>query len=100
MSDVTPCGVKLNSANRRTLNAIFARPTRADVDWDEFLRLYRALGGEPVATGSGSVRRLKLKDVRAAFHEPHPAGEMKKGAVEAARRFLINAGFEPLDETI
>ncbi len=84
--------VELNSANRRTLAALFTQPTRTDVDRDDFIRLCRALGGDPVAAGSGSVRRLKLNGVRAAFHEPHPRGVMKKGAVDSARLFLLNAG--------
>jgi hypothetical protein len=41
------------------------------------------------------VRRFKLNGVKAAFHEPHPTGVMKKGAVESARLFLANAGVSP-----
>lgn len=87
--------MKLNSANCAVLCAIFAEPTRADIDWDDFIRVYRALGGDKPVQGSGSVRRLKLNGVRAVFHEPHPKGTMKKYAVEDARDFLTNAGKTP-----
>lgn len=85
----------LSSKNCRTLCDVWEQPTRSDVDWDDFIRLYLAMGGEPVRNGSGSVRRLRLNDVKAAFHEPHPTGAMKKGAVESARLFLLNAGVSP-----
>ena len=38
--------------------------------------------------------RVKLNDVRAVFHEPHPQNEIDKGAVKAVREFLIKAGIE------
>ena len=88
----------LGSRHRRILVDIFTHPTRADVDWDDFVRLYLALGGDAVKSGSGSVRRFRLNGVKAAFHEPHPTGIMKKGAVDSARLFLANAGISPANE--
>ncbi|WP_375460703.1 type II toxin-antitoxin system HicA family toxin [uncultured Enterovirga sp.] len=85
----------LNSANCHLLCGLWEQPTRADILWEDFVRLYVALGGEKVKSGSGSVRRFRLNGVRAAFHEPHPSGVMKKGAVDSARLFLANAGVSP-----
>jgi hypothetical protein len=85
----------LSSKNCRVLCDVFEHPTRADIDWDDFVSLYVALGGSAVRNGSGSVRRLRLNGVKAAFHEPHPGGLMKKGAVDSARLFLTNAGSSP-----
>lgn len=83
----------LNSANRRTLERIFERPTRSDIRWSDIEKLVIALGGT-VSAGAGSRRRFFL--VRpAVFHEPHPDPATDKGAVASVRRFLINAGVRP-----
>ncbi len=84
----------MNKANRQTLAAIFARPTRADVRWADVEALVRALGGE-VVERQGSRVALILNGVRAVFHRPHPRPEAKKGAVDAVRQFLTNAGVTP-----
>jgi hypothetical protein len=95
-----PLLVPLSSANCATLCAIFAVPTRADVVWNDFARLVRALGGEWRKPGrsAGSGRRAVLNGVRGLFHEPHPDPRIKKGSVESARMFLSNAGVTPQSE--
>jgi hypothetical protein len=84
----------MNSAQQRTLEAIFARPTRADVRWLAIESLIRALGGE-VTERAGSRVAARLNGVTAVFHRPHPRPETKKGAVEAVRQFLVHAGVKP-----
>ena len=90
----------LNAANCATLCRLFECPTRGDVDWDDFVRLVKALGGEWVKTGhsAGSRRRAKLNGKKGLFHSPHPGSFMKKGSVESAREFLGNAGVTPASE--
>ena len=90
----------LNNANRATLCLIFAEPTRADVEWDDFTRLVTALGGEWLKPGhsGGSRRKAKLNGRKGLFHSPHPGLVMKKGSVESAREFLSNAGVTPASE--
>ncbi|MBF0332825.1 MAG: type II toxin-antitoxin system HicA family toxin [Alphaproteobacteria bacterium] len=90
----------MNANNRDTLCRIFADPTRADVDWDDFVRLVKALGGEWPKPGhtAGSRRRAKLNGRKGLFHSPHPGSLMKKGSVESAREFLRNAGVTPASE--
>ena len=81
----------------RTLCRIFERPTRADVEWDDFVALVEKLGGH-VSTGgrtSGSAHRALLNGCRAVLHKPHPDPRMKKGSVESARDFLMAAGTTP-----
>ena len=51
----------------RTLAAIFARPIRADIPWDDVVALVRHLGGEVNADRGGSLREFVLNDVRAVF---------------------------------
>jgi len=90
----------LSSHQCRILCAIFEEPTRADIDWDDFVSLVKALGGKwlkPGKTG-GSRRRAKLRDKKGLFHAPHPGSIMKKGSVESAREFLLKAGATPAKE--
>ncbi|MGE0726317.1 MAG: type II toxin-antitoxin system HicA family toxin [Alphaproteobacteria bacterium] len=84
----------MNARHRRTLTAIFERPTRADVRWSDVEALVRALGGE-VSQGSGSRVRLVLNGVRGVFHRPHPRPVTDKGALASLRMFLENAGTTP-----
>jgi hypothetical protein len=89
--------VSLSSRSRRTLGRIYAEPTRADIGWDDFVRLVEALGGVWARPGrtAGSRRRAKLNGVKGLFHQPHPGSVMKKGSVESAREFLRRAGVSP-----
>jgi hypothetical protein len=84
----------MNAAQKRTLDAVFSRPTRADIRWLAIESLIRALGGE-VTERAGSRVAARLNGVTAVFHRPHPRPEMKKGAVDAVRQFLVNAGVKP-----
>jgi hypothetical protein len=87
----------LSGTNRQVLDRIFEEPTRADIDGDDFIRLYLALGGDMPKTGktSGSRSRLRLNGVSAVLHRPHSGAIMKKGSVKTARDFLAKAGFTP-----
>jgi hypothetical protein len=80
----------VNSRQRRTLQAIFQEPTRADLSWREIESLFDALGAE-VREGKGSRVRVLLNGVAAVFHRPHPRPAAGKGAVESVREFLIRA---------
>lgn len=84
----------MNSSNRRTLEAIFARPTRADIRWSDIEALIRSAGGE-VVERAGSRVALVLNGTTAIFHRPHPKPVTRKGAVDAVRLFLANAGLKP-----
>jgi hypothetical protein len=84
----------MSSKHDRTLAAIFEAPTRSDLRWHDFVALVRYHGGT-VRNGKGSRRRLTIGSRSANFHEPHPGGEMKKYAVEAARAFLLDSGVRP-----
>lgn len=84
----------MNAKHRRTLQAIFARPDRADIAWHDIESLLVAVGAE-LSEGNGSRVRIALHGVRAVFHRPHPQKETDKGAVKSMRRFLQEAGIEP-----
>lgn len=84
----------MDKKHRRTLEAIFENPERANIAWRDVEALFMALGAE-ITEGSGSRVRVALKDVRAVFHRPHPRKETNKGAVKSIRRFLEAAGVKP-----
>jgi len=84
----------MNAAQRKTLHAIFEKPTRADVRWSKVEGLVRALGGE-VTEGRGSRIRLRLGELVATFHGPHPERVTGKATLEDVKRFLENAGIKP-----
>jgi len=80
--------------HRKTLEAIFEKPERANIAWRDVEALFIVLGAE-ISEGSGSRVRVALKDVRAVFHRPHLRKETNKGAVKSVRRFLEAAGVKP-----
>ena len=84
----------MDSKHRKTLEAIFEKPERANIAWRDIEALFNALGAE-ISEGNGSRVRVALKDVRAVFHRPHPRKETNKGAVKSVRRFFEAAGVKP-----
>jgi hypothetical protein len=86
--------MKLNGKHVATLEAIYARPERADIAWRDIESLLAACGAE-ISEGNGSRVRFALNGVRAVFHRPHPYKETNKGAVKSMRRFLMEAEVKP-----
>lgn len=84
----------MDSKHRKTLEAIFEKPERANIALRDIEALFIALGAE-TTEGNGSRVRVALKGVRAVFHRPHPRKETNKGAVKSVRRFLEAAGVKP-----
>ena len=84
----------MNKKHLATLQAVFADPVRANIDWCDIESLFAACGGE-VSEGEGSRIRIALHGVRAVFHRPHPQKETDKGAVKSVRRFLTEAQVTP-----
>jgi hypothetical protein len=84
----------VDSKHRKTLEAIFEKPERANIVWRDIEAFLIALGAE-ITEGNGSRVRVALKGVRAVFHRPHPRKETNKGAVKSVRRFLEAAGVKP-----
>jgi hypothetical protein len=83
--------VRLNANQRRTLERIFSDPVQANIAWVDIESLFRACGAE-LSEGRGSRVRVRLHDVKAVFHRPHPRREAAKGTVSRTREFLRNAG--------
>jgi hypothetical protein len=84
----------MSKKHRRTLAAIFAEPTRANVNWSDIEAMLKACGAE-ISAGEGSRVRIALGGIRAVLHRPHPQKETDKGALRSMRRFLTEAGVTP-----
>lgn len=84
----------MDSKHRRTLEAIFEKPERANILWRDVESLFVALNGE-LSEGSGSRVRVALSGVRAVFNRPHQRKEVNKASVRSVRRFLEQAGVKP-----
>jgi hypothetical protein len=84
----------LNNKQRQVLESIFTNPIPANILWQDIENLFRALSAD-IRQGQGSRVRVKLNNIKAVFHEPHPEKETDKGAIKSVREFLIKAGVEP-----
>jgi hypothetical protein len=83
----------MKSKHYKTLEAIYKKPVQSNIEWKEIESLLISLGAE-ISEGSGSRIRIKLNEVRAVFHRPHPRKEADKGSIVSMRRFLENAGIK------
>ena len=84
----------LNAKSRKSLDAIFSDPPRADVRWIDIENLMITFGAN-VTEGRGSRVKVKLNGQRAVFHRPHPKPNIEKGVLKAVRGFLQDAGYSP-----
>jgi len=82
--------------HKRVMDKILKRPTSATLNFEDFEKLVEYLGGK-ISEGNGSRKRFNLNDIRMVFHKPHPNKEMCKAAVNDARDYLADAGFDDLD---
>jgi hypothetical protein len=81
----------VNKKHQRTLDSIFKNPPPSNINWSDIESLLVTLGAE-ISEGGGSRVRIKLNNVRAVFHRPHPQKETDKGSVKSMKRFIENAG--------
>ncbi|MDG2522538.1 type II toxin-antitoxin system HicA family toxin [Caulobacter segnis] len=84
----------MNSKQRKTLEAVFRKPTSATIVWSDIESLLTAVGCE-VIEGPGSSVSFKYGDELEFFHRPHPAKEAKRYQVRAAQAFLARIGAKP-----
>jgi hypothetical protein len=61
----------MNSRYRKTYDAVFDQPTRANIPWVDVEALFRHLGAT-ITEGNGSRVRIVLNGVRQVFHRPLP----------------------------
>lgn len=83
----------MRKKHRKTLEAIFRRPTQSGINWDDIESLFVACGAY-IEEREGSRVYVELNDVVGHFHRPHPEKEARKGAIDSVRRLLKEAGIE------
>lgn len=84
----------MRSKQRKTLEAIFVRPTLANIPFRDIESLLLALGAS-LREGDGSRIRFELMGESWYCHRPHPDGQARRYQVEQVRELLILAGVHP-----
>ena len=84
----------MNSKHRKTLRAIFAKPTSPSIVFSNIESLIIALGGE-VTEREGSRVKITLRGEQWRCHRPHPGKEAKHYQVEEVRELLERVGELP-----
>ena len=84
----------MNAKHRKTLQAIFARPTSPSIVFSDIKSLVVALGGS-VTEREGSRVKITLQGEQWHCHRQHPTKEAKRYQVEEARELLERIGVKP-----
>jgi hypothetical protein len=84
----------MNTKQRKTLAAIFAKPTLASIPFADVEALLKALGAT-VAEREGSRIRVELAGQEWRCHRPHPGKEAKRYQIEEVRQLLERIGVQP-----
>ncbi|CAN1514029.1 HicA mRNA interferase family [Burkholderiaceae bacterium] len=85
---------RISTKHRKTLRAVFAKPTSASLVFADIESLLVALGGE-AHEREGSRVKITLKDEQWRCHRPHPGKEAKRYQVEEVRELLERIGVKP-----
>ena len=72
----------MNKKHLKTWDKLWHDPVLSGIVWSDIEAMLMALGAE-ISEGNGSRVRIKLNDVRAVFHRPHPENTTDKGAVKS-----------------
>ena len=85
------------SKHEKTLTKLSAKPTPADIKWDDLTAALKYLGYEPVKKGKtgGSRRKFyhKEKNALISCHAPHPLPDVDKGCIDDVVENLKSYGF-------
>ena len=84
----------MNSKQRKTLLAVFAKPTSASILFSDIESLIKGLGGS-VLEREGSRVKIELNGEQWRCHRPHPGKEAKRYQVEEIRELLERIGEKP-----
>jgi hypothetical protein len=84
----------VNAKHRKTLRAIFTKPTSPSIVFSDIEALLVALGGQ-VHEREGSRVKISIKGEQWRCHRPHPGKEAKRYQVEEIRELLERIGEQP-----
>jgi hypothetical protein len=79
----------------KTLEGLFAGPTRTNIRWDDAVSLVVHFGGVIKSSGGSAHKFAMPNGASAVIHKPHPGNQLSRGRVEAFRDLLIRAGLDP-----
>ena len=80
--------------HQKTLDAVYARPVSANIQWRDIEALFAELGVD-ISEREGSRIAVVLFDEVRVFHRPHPSPDTDKGAVASIRKWLEQHGVAP-----
>jgi hypothetical protein len=80
--------------HQKTLDAIYARPVSANIQWRDIEALLIELGAD-ISEREGSRIAVVLFDEVRVFHRPHPSPDTDKGAVASIRKWFEQHGVAP-----
>ncbi len=84
----------MNSRHKRTLEAVFAVPTKTNIAWADIEALLIAVGCT-LTEGAGSRVKFSQGAETLSFHKPHPRKEAIRYQVKDARAFFEKIGVRP-----
>lgn len=84
----------MKAKHRKTLAAVFTKPTLAGIVFADVESLLIALGGE-IDEGAGSRIAIGLRGARIHLHRPQPGTKAKRYRVEEVRAFLDRLEIRP-----
>ncbi len=84
----------MKRSHQRTLELVFARPTRVNVQWRDIEMLLVELRATVSEREGSRVAVVLFGEVR-VFHRPHPFPDTDKTAVVSIRKWLQQHGVEP-----
>jgi hypothetical protein len=84
----------VNTKHRKTLRAVFTKPTSPSIAFNDIEALLVALGGE-IFERVGSRVKIIIKGEQWRCHRPHPGKEAKRYQVEEIRELLERIGEHP-----
>lgn len=84
----------MNTKHRKTLRAVFTKPTSPSIVFSDIEALLVALGGQ-VHEREGSRVKITIKGEQWRCHRPHPGKEAKRYQVEEIRELLERIGEQP-----
>jgi hypothetical protein len=82
--------------HQTTFASIHEKPDRKDIDWGDFINLLEFLGATIKYSG-GSAVGIRLNEVYAVFHKPHPGHEIYPSDLKRIRRFFETAGVKGVE---
>jgi hypothetical protein len=86
--------IQMKRKHQKTLDAVYARPVSANIQWRDIEALFAELGAD-ISEREGSRIAVVLFDEVRVFHRPHPSPDTDKGAVASIRKWFEQHGVAP-----